>query len=141
MGQVDLAAELLEQIGRPVPPVTSFKNYLGVLAGGGHRLLEREQVVVVDMADFESLAFGAAPDDHAPASVQVDADVLLGLHLGPPSSWSDWFGNPEFFTRLSMTRVDLVGFCTTLRRHAVPSYCSVCRPEYSPTRSHGSGQA
>jgi len=99
------------------PPIASFKNDLGVLAGGCHRLLEGEQVVVVDMADFEGLAFGAAPDDHAPASVQVDADVLLGLHLGPPSSWSDWFGDPEFFTRLSMTRVDLVAFDARLRRH------------------------
>src|SRR5271165_1646361 len=93
------------------------------------------------MADFEGLALGATPDDHAPASVQVDADVLLGLHLGPPSSWSDWFRNPEFSTRLSMTRVDLVAFDATLRRHRMPSRCSACRPEYSPIRSHGSGQA
>ena len=49
MGQVDLAAELFEQVGRPVPPVARFKDNLGVLAGGGHRPFEGEQVVVVDL--------------------------------------------------------------------------------------------
>ena len=40
-----------------------------------------------------------------------------------------------------MTRVDLVAFDAMLRRHRLPSYCSACRPEYPPIRSHGSGQA
>ncbi len=87
MGQVDLATELFEQVGRPVPPIASFKNYLGVLAGSCHRPLEGEQVVVVDMTDFEGLAFGAAPDDDAPAPVQVDTDIFSSLfHWGLPPS-------------------------------------------------------
>jgi hypothetical protein len=52
MSQVNLAAELFEQVGRPVPPITRFNNYLGVLAGAGHRPFEGEQVTVVDVADF-----------------------------------------------------------------------------------------
>ena len=87
VGEVDLAAQLLEQVGRPVPAVARLKDDLGVLAGGHDCLFERQKVVVVDLGHLEGLALGAAPDDDAPAPVQVDTDILsLLFHWGLPPS-------------------------------------------------------
>jgi hypothetical protein len=84
---VDLAAELVEQIGRPVPAVARLEDDLGVLAGGHDCLFESEQVGVVDLGHLEGLAFAAAPDDDAPAPVQVDTDIFsLLFHWGLPPS-------------------------------------------------------
>ncbi len=84
---MDLAAELFEQIGRPVPAVARLEDNLGVLTGGHDCPFEREQVVIVDLGHLEGLTRGAAPDDDAPAPVQVDTDILsLLFHWGLPPS-------------------------------------------------------
>ena len=46
MCQMDPAAELFQEVHRPVPPVTGFNDDLGVLAGGADRLGEGHHVVV-----------------------------------------------------------------------------------------------
>jgi hypothetical protein len=118
VGQVDLATELLEQVHGPVPAITGLEDDLGVLPGGHDRLLEGQRVVVVVADHIESLALGTAPDDHAPAAVQVDPDVFFGLHLGPPSSWSGRFRNRQsVLTGSSTARADL-DLLGTIRRHA-----------------------
>jgi hypothetical protein len=42
MGQVDAGAEVLEDVGRPVPAIGGFQDHLGLGPGGGHGLGELE---------------------------------------------------------------------------------------------------
>jgi len=53
-----------------------------VLAGGHDCLFESEQVGVVDLGHLEGLARGAAPDDDAPAPVQVDTTYSRCCSIG-----------------------------------------------------------
>jgi len=98
MGEVDLAAELVEQIGRPVPPVTSFKNDLGCSPAAMTACSKRAGRRCRPWSPRGSHP-RAAPDDDAPAPVcrSIPTYCRCLFHWGPPSSWSDWFCNPEVF--------------------------------------------
>jgi len=78
------------------PSVTSFKNYLGVLAGGGHRPLEREQVALSTWLTA-SVSPSALRRTITSGVCASRCRRTLGLHLGPPSSWSDLVSQPRVF--------------------------------------------
>lgn len=93
--QVHLRPLGLEQIGRPIPAVTRLQGHLGVGACLGHGHGQRHRVVV-DLRDVEDLTGVVHPDDHRPAAMQVDPDILLlAFHQGLLPSCSAWFGDPE----------------------------------------------
>ena len=75
VGQVHVGAEVLEQIGRPVPAIGGFEDHLGLGPGGGHGLGELEGLAD-EAFGAEHLAVFCHPDDGGAASVQVDSDVL-----------------------------------------------------------------
>jgi hypothetical protein len=75
MGQVHMGAELVEQIGGPVPAIGGFEDHLGLGPGGGHGLGEFEGLAH-DALCAEHLAVVCHPDDGCAASMQVDSDVL-----------------------------------------------------------------
>ena len=90
-----VAPALLDHVGGPVPAIGRLQDHLGVLAGLG-QLGGQGHRVVVDPDRVEGLAGLVAPHDHAAASVQVDADVLLLLFHGSLlPSFPGWFGNPK----------------------------------------------
>jgi len=82
MGQMDIGAELFEEIGRPIPAVGGLQYHLRLGSGLGHRFCE-----------FERLTRDAHTAEHPPvirhpvngraATVQIDSNVL-SLHRGLP---------------------------------------------------------
>ena len=62
MGQVDVGAEVLEDIGRPVPAIGGFEDHLGLGPGSGHGLGELEGLAD-EALGAEHLAVFCHPDD------------------------------------------------------------------------------
>ena len=75
MGEVHVGAEVLEDIGRPVPAIGGFEHHLGLWPGGGHGLGEFEGLAD-EALGAEHLAVFCHPNDGGTASMQVDSDVL-----------------------------------------------------------------
>ena len=75
MGEVHVGAELLEQIGGPVPAIGGFEDHLGLGPGGGHGLGELEGLAD-EALGAEHLAVFCHPNDGGAATMQVDSDVL-----------------------------------------------------------------
>jgi hypothetical protein len=73
--EVDMGTVGLEQVSRPVPPISALQGHLGLGPGLGDRHRELHGVVQ-DLLDAEHLAFFVHPDDHRAPPVQVDAYVL-----------------------------------------------------------------
>ena len=80
MGQVDMGAEVFQDVGRPVPAVGGFEDHFGLGSGGRHGLGELEGLAQ-DLLDAEDLAVFGHPVDGGAATVQVDSDVL-SFHRG-----------------------------------------------------------
>ena len=75
VGEVDVGAELVQDVGSPVPAAGGLEDDLGVLAGRCDHLGEGDRVVV-DADRLEALAVLVGSDDQRPALVQIDGDVL-----------------------------------------------------------------
>ena len=76
MDQMHPGALGLEQVGRPIPAVTSLQGHLGIGARFRHRHRQGHRIVV-DLGQAHHLAGVVHPNDHRPAAVQVDTDILL----------------------------------------------------------------
>jgi hypothetical protein len=86
VGEVQVGAHLLQEIGEPIPSITSFENDLGMLAGL-RELLREGLPAVVQMDRLEDRACCVFVDNHRSAPMEVDADVALLLFHGiSPSS-------------------------------------------------------
>ncbi len=70
-----VGAELLENIGGPIPAIGGFEHHLGLGPGGGHGLGEFEGLAN-EAFGAEHLAVLCHPDDGGAASMQVYSDVL-----------------------------------------------------------------
>jgi hypothetical protein len=66
----------LEQIGRPIPAVTSLQGHLRIRARLRHRHRQGHGIVV-DLGQAQHLAGIVHLNDHRAAAVQVDTDILL----------------------------------------------------------------
>ena len=75
-GKVDI----LEDVRRPIPAESRFDHHLRFRPGRRHRLGQGHGAVV-DPHLAQHLAGDVLPDDHRPAPVQVDTDVL-SFHRG-----------------------------------------------------------
>jgi hypothetical protein len=74
MGDVHAGAEVLEQVGRPVPAIGGFEHHLGLGPGGGHGLGELEGLAH-EALGAEHLTVLCHPDDGGAATMQVYSDV------------------------------------------------------------------
>src|SRR5437016_6182613 len=70
-----IAAELVEEIGRPIPAIGCLENHLGLFAGGAHCRREVDRVVV-DATHRQHLTRLVLVHDHRTATMQIDLDVL-----------------------------------------------------------------
>jgi hypothetical protein len=82
---VDPDAVGLKQIDHPVPPAGGLDDHLRIRACLRHRRRDGDRVIG-DPDARELLARRAQPNDHRPATMKVDPDVL-SIHRGLPSSW------------------------------------------------------
>ena len=85
--QVDLGANALQHIDRPIPAVGRFEHDFGVRPGLSQLQPERDRVVV-DADPAQLLAVRGHPHDHTAATVQINTDVLptvvVSVHRGLP---------------------------------------------------------
>ena len=85
----------LEQIGGPIPAITRFQDHLGIRTRLRHRHRQRHRIIV-DPRHLQHLAGVVHPNDHRPATMQINTDILLlAFHQGFLPSLSGWCGNPE----------------------------------------------
>jgi len=87
--QMNLRAEFLQGIRRPIPAVGGLQHDLRGLAGPGHHLAQPVDPVH-DAHAFQHVTAFRGANDHRPSTVQIDTHELLThirfAHKGPPSS-------------------------------------------------------
>src|SRR5664280_2953694 len=87
VGQVHVGTTGLQRVHSPVPPVGGLQHHLRALTSPGHH--RRQPLHVIDDPHrLEHLTSFGGPDDHSPASVQIDSHILsscIRFHLGASS--------------------------------------------------------
>ena len=94
VSEVHVGAEVLEQVGGPVPAIGGFEDHVGLGPGNGRGLGELEGLAD-EAYGAEHLAVFCHPDDGGAATMQVDPTYCP---MGPPP-----------LSRLSFARPSMLG--------------------------------
>jgi hypothetical protein len=84
----------LEHVDRPVPPVGSLDDDLGIRSALGDRAGQRDRVVV-DAHRVDHLAIRRLPHNHLPSPMQINTDILTSHPDLPPHTSMAYLNTTE----------------------------------------------